>query len=253
MSALYPTRSNHSSMSAKSSLFFRTSAIGIWTYSIERPSPAPSCRGGLGHGERVAGEVDLASVEPAGVGEGPRAVHADVRARRSSGARWPACSAPKILSPFRNQGARRFSMKNTGRRITCEGKPERADGLLDAPLVLEVRDAGVAVRRADRTVDEVLDAGSGAPASAMRLPCSSSFSTPASQVFCTANTPQAPASACLSEAASSRSPWTSSRACRCERLAAGAVGLARHGATMLKRAAGELVERWRRPAGRWRR
>src|SRR5258706_597905 len=44
----------------------------------------------------------------------------------------------------------------------------------------------------------------------MRLPCCSSPATPASHVFWTANTPQAPASALLREAASSRSPRTTS-------------------------------------------
>ena len=44
----------------------------------------------------------------------------------------------------------------------------------------------------------------------MRFPCSSSFSTPASQVFCTAKTPQTPVSARSSDAASSRSPATTS-------------------------------------------
>ena len=128
------------------------------------------------------------------------------------------CLIPSANAP------RKFSMKNTGRRITCDGKPQLADGVLDAPLVLEVGDPGLAVGRAHRGVDVVLDALRLAT-SARRLPCTSSFSTPASQVFCTANTPQAPSSARSSEAASSRSALTTSAPSAASARAAGESGL----------------------------
>jgi hypothetical protein len=46
-------------------------------------------------------------------------------------------------------------MKNTGRRITCEGKRS----FLDAPLVVEVRDARPLVCRSHGCIDVVFDAG----------------------------------------------------------------------------------------------
>ena len=73
-------------------------------------------------------------------------------------------------------------MKKTGRMMTCERKPERADGFLDAPLVLEMRDAGGAVSRSNGGVHEMLDPGLlGQCREALSLFLF--LSTPASQVF----------------------------------------------------------------------
>jgi hypothetical protein len=49
-------------------------------------------------------------------------------------------------------------MKNTGRRNRVRREPEATPGFLDAPFVVEVRDARPLVRRSHGCVDVVFDA-----------------------------------------------------------------------------------------------
>src|SRR5688572_11820534 len=78
MSALYPTRSNHSFIRATSSLFLRTSAMGICRYSILRPSASESTAAAWGHGDRITGQIDLAPLQVVGPDEGQGAEVTDV-------------------------------------------------------------------------------------------------------------------------------------------------------------------------------
>ena len=109
--------SNHSSISAKSSLFLRTSLIGICRY-VDR----------LAHGLCPASRRPAASsaASPAISSsrflnaprrESQRAVLADVLDRNHLQPVVGCERAETSLSPFRNHGLGRFSMKNTGRMI----------------------------------------------------------------------------------------------------------------------------------------
>jgi len=70
---------------------------------------------------------------------------------------------------------------------------EAAHGLLDATLVVEVRDARPLVRRSHGMCRRSCSTLASRASVARRLPCASSRSTPASNVFCTLKTPQRPA------------------------------------------------------------
>ena len=67
-------------------------------------------------------------------------------------------SAVTSLSPLRNQALGQVLHEEHRPQDHVRRKAELLDRLLDAELVLEVRDAGLPVGRADRRVDEVLHA-----------------------------------------------------------------------------------------------
>src|SRR5882672_12188579 len=121
MSALKPTRSNHSSIVAVSLLYCRTCSIGVCANVIGRPSASV----------RISAASGIVCTSPA------RSISRRFKAVASVNARAPnqpmsstaiICSlvpgpsAQANVEPWRLKGATRFSMKNTGRRITCEGK-----------------------------------------------------------------------------------------------------------------------------------
>src|SRR5258708_1510808 len=121
MSALEPTRSNHSSINAVSLLYCRTCSIGVCANVIGRPSASV----------KISAASAIVRMSPA------RSISRRFKAAASVNARAPyhpmsstaiICSfvpcpsAQASVEPWRLKGAIRFSMKNTGRRITCEGK-----------------------------------------------------------------------------------------------------------------------------------
>ena len=124
---------------------------------MARPSPAPSCRAASG----------MVSASPA------RSISRRLSRLASVKARAPytpmSCTAiicrtvvglqrAVDLVAVQEPGAQDVLHEEHRPEDDVRRKPQRADRLLDAPLVLEVRDAGGAVRRADRAVHEVLDA-----------------------------------------------------------------------------------------------
>src|SRR5882724_1706564 len=104
------------------------------------------------------------------------------------------------------------------------GEAETAHGFLDAPLVVEVRDACPLVRRSHGCVDVVFDAGLARQRRktlALRLfPLDARL-----PAFCTPKTPHAPANARRSVASSSRSPLTTSMPWRTNAAARSLSGL----------------------------
>ena len=120
MSALSPTRSNHCSINAVSSLYCRTCSIGVWANAIGRPSassrsPPPPASFVL------TGEIDFAAVQGCGVGERARAEppdivhpnHLQLHAR-------PERPGQRVA--LETVGRQEVLHEEHGRRITCDGK-----------------------------------------------------------------------------------------------------------------------------------
>src|SRR6516225_7156796 len=75
----------------------------------------------LRHRSYVTGEIDLAAVQAA-ASVNARAPNQPMSSTAIICSFVPCPSAQASVEPWRLNGASRFSMKNTGRRITCEGK-----------------------------------------------------------------------------------------------------------------------------------
>ena len=76
----------------------------------------------LRHRSYITGEIDLAAVQGQAASVNARAPNQPMSSTAII-CSFVACpSAQPSVEPRRLKGASRFSMKNTGRRITCEGK-----------------------------------------------------------------------------------------------------------------------------------
>ena len=120
MSTEYPTRSNHSSIFAKSSLFARTASIGIGSKVILAAHDAAHRLRGLDHRGGVAREVRLGAPEPLRLDEGARGEAPDVVGGDHLQLRRGAHRGDELVA-LQEPGETRFSMKKTGRRMTCDG------------------------------------------------------------------------------------------------------------------------------------
>ena len=112
----------------------------------------------LRHRSHVTGDIDLAAVQGRGVGKArapnqPMSLHCNHLQLRTR----PECRGQRVA--LETEGARRFSMKNTGRRITCDGKrrPRTVSSMRRTCYRSAARP--FAVRRPHRWVDVVFDTG----------------------------------------------------------------------------------------------
>src|SRR6476620_4233609 len=153
MSALKPTRSNHSSINAISLLYCRTGSIGVCANAIGRPSASV----------RISAASGIVRTSPARSISRRFKTAASVNARAPN---QPMSSTPvffmeNLLAPFSLQGSTLAWALGPGTKTQdhMRGEAEAAHGFLDAPLVVEVRDARPLVRRSHGCVDVVFDAG----------------------------------------------------------------------------------------------
>src|SRR5579871_6176730 len=126
----------------------------------ERNWPAqPLCQGfcRLWHRSYVTREVDLAPVQGSGIGECPRAEPANVLHRNHLYFRvWP--ERPGQSGALKAEWRHQVLHEEHRTQDHMRGETEAAHGLLDAPLVVEVGDARLLVRRTHGCVDIVFDA-----------------------------------------------------------------------------------------------
>src|SRR5713226_6576449 len=118
----------------------------------------------------------------------------------------PIMSFPWSM-PGLNHPEVQFSMKNTGRMMTQDGKPSRRTVSSTRHLLSKWGIPVLCCADATEVYTKCWTPRRLA-SSAIRLPCASSCSTPASHVFWTAKTPQTPSSARSRLAGSSKSPLT---------------------------------------------
>src|SRR5580704_2064265 len=123
-------RSNHSSITAVSLLYCRTGSIGVCANAIGRPSASV----------RISAASGIVRTSPA------RSIS---RRRESPGQR----------GTLETEGRQQVLHEEHRTQDHMRGEAEAAYGLLDAPLVVEVRDARLLVRRSNGCVDVVFDAG----------------------------------------------------------------------------------------------
>src|SRR5260221_8300353 len=112
----------------------------------------------LPHRSYVTGEIDLAAVQGGGVGERARAEPADVVHRNHLQLRaWP--ERPGQRGALETEGRQQVLHEEHRTQDHMRGEAQAAHGFLDAPLVVEVRDARPLVCRSHGCVDVVFDAG----------------------------------------------------------------------------------------------
>src|SRR6476660_6202114 len=94
----------------------------------------------LRHRSYVTGEIDLAAVQGRGVGEGPRAEPADVVPRNHLEVRaWPEGRGQRVA--LETVGRQQILHEEHRTQDHMRREAEAAHGFLDAPFVVEVRDA----------------------------------------------------------------------------------------------------------------
>src|SRR4029077_20995701 len=115
----------------------------------ERNRSAQRLRQGLRrlcHRSYVAGEIDLPAVQGGGIGERARAEPADVVDRNHLQLRaWPERPGKGVT--LETEGRQQVLHEEYRTQDHMRGEAEAAHGFLDAPLVVEVRDARPLVRR----------------------------------------------------------------------------------------------------------
>src|SRR5947209_1098488 len=112
----------------------------------------------LRHRSYVTGEIDLAAVQGGGLGERARAEPADV-VRRNHLQLRARPERPGQRVALETVGRQEVLHEEHRTQDHMRREAEAAHGFLDAPLVVEVRDARPLVRRSHGCVDEVFDTG----------------------------------------------------------------------------------------------
>src|SRR5260221_3764449 len=158
MSALYPTSPNYWSINAISLLYCRTCSIGVCANAIGRPSASV----------RISAASGIVRTSPA------RSISRRFKAAASVNARAPnqpmsstaiICSfvpgpsAQASVGALETEGRQQVLHEEHRTQDHMRGEAEAAHGFLDAPLVVEVRNARPLVRRSHGCVDVVFDAG----------------------------------------------------------------------------------------------